>query len=272
MFIGVIVLLIDYFGISVSLLKISIRWYIKAAPFIFALFLYSVSIVTLYYKSYPRRNELNFESITLKWHILNENGDFSSSIVYSIINNSKAPITEIRGEREGFSSNLDQLPVNYALYGKSRQNSSINVSFQLPPTPFVREISALGDTTTVYTWEWCLNLSPALRPKEKISILRYLDTQGTEQVTFTDSGSWAGWRIIYPTLYLEFNIVAPPKYKFAILSFFCLDDTGSENKYENEHLSRPDILCHGTVIVWRIFFPLREHRYRIKYKLEKEIV
>ena len=271
MVIGIIVFLLDYLNVPTSFFSVQLKWYIKAIPFTVALVLYSISIIALYYKSYPRRNELNFESILLKWHILNERGDFASSIYYSIINNSNAPISEIRGEREGFSRKLDRLPVKYDLSGESRNNSSVDISFHFNPTFFERTIDAVGSTTTVFTWEWCLNLSPALRPKEKINILRTLVTEGTEQQAFKNNGSWSGWRIIYPTLYLEFNIIAPPNYRFCLLTFFCLDDTGAENIYEKKYLARPKILCHGSLLVWRIFFPLREHRYRIKYRLEKEL-
>lgn len=271
MVIGIIVFLLDYFSVSTSFISVQLKWHIKAIPFAAALILYSVSIITLYYKSYPRRNELNFESIILKWHILNESGDFASSIYYSIINNANAPISEIRGEREGFSEKIDRLPVKYDLSGNSRNNSPVDISFHFNPTSFERNINAVGSTTKVFTWEWCLNLSPALRPKEKINILRTLVTEGTEQQAFKNNGTWSGWRIIYPTLYLEFNIIAPPNYRFRILTFFCLDDTGAENMYENKHLASPEILCQGSILVWRIYFPLREHRYRIKYKLEKEL-
>ena len=79
-------------------------------------------------KSYPRKNELNFEYTVLNWRVLNTNGDFSSSIIYNIINRSDVPITEIRGERDGFSHQITDFPIEYSLFGESRKSSSIQIS------------------------------------------------------------------------------------------------------------------------------------------------
>jgi hypothetical protein len=269
--IGVIIYVIDYTNLSISFLSVPIKWHIKAFPFIISIILYVFAIIVFFYKSYPRKNELNFESIKLKWYVLNEQGDFSSSIIYSVKNRSKAPITEIRGEREGFSCQKnDSLPVRYSLFGPSRNRCPISISFRLPPTPFIREIDTLGNKTTVHTWEWCINLSPGLMPKEEIQIIRRLDTKRTELSAFEKNGSWAGWRIIYPTQLLEFNIIAPTNYSFSILGYYCLDDTGSINKSESRYMTEPKLHCCSSVLIWKIYYPLREHRYRLKYKLMKE--
>lgn len=255
--IGVIVYVIDYFKIQISPITIPIKWYIKAFPFVLSFFLYLVAIIAFFYRSYPRKNELNFELIKLKWYILNNQGDFFSTIIYSIKNRSKTPITEIRGEREGFSCPISVLPVKYSLFGSSRNSSPINISFRLPPTAFVRDIKTAGDATTVYTWEWCLSLSPALMPKEQIQILRNLDINKTELSAFSENGTWAGWRIIYPTLFLEFNIIAPKKYKFSVLGYYCLDDTGNTNETEKKYLTKPKLHCGDSVLIWKIYFSFK---------------
>lgn len=270
MIVGIVVFLIDYTNISQPVFSVPVKWYIKALPIFVSFLLFSISLIVIYYKSYPRRNELNFESIILRWHILNNRGDFFSSVIYSIINRSDVPITEIRGEREGFSRSIESLPVEYSLFGLSKNSSSIDFTLQPPPNSFNRKILAAGNTSTVYSFEWCANLSPALLPKQRLQIIRKLETEGTEIDAFSDNGTWAGWRIIYPTLYLEFNLIAPPRYKFRITECYCLDDTGSVDNNESKHMSKPQLIGSDSILIWKIFFPLRERRYRFKYKLVDE--
>ena len=268
--VGLIAFAIDYTSSFTTLFSGSIKWYIKAAPIALAVFLYTISIIILYLKSYPRKNELNFEYTVLNWRVLNTNGDFSSSIIYNIINRSDVPITEIRGERDGFSHQITDFPIEYSLFGESRKSSSIQISLEPKPNSFIRDIKAVGNASSVFSYDWGIKLSPALMPKEKVQIIRKVDTNGTEIDAFSDNATWAGWRIIYPTLYLEFNLIAPARYKIKVLEYHCLDDTGAIDKSEELHMPKPQFNCNDSVLIWRIFFPLRERRYRFKYRLINE--
>ena len=268
--IGIVVCVFDATHNYGILLDISIEWYIKAIPFVIAFILFIISIISFYLESYPRKNELNFESIIANWRILNEKGDLSSKIQYKIVNRSNIPIAEIRSEREGFVKKVPKLDIQYSLDGDSKTSSSIKIKLEPKPKAFERDILVLGDVSKVYSYEWGVRLSPGLAPLQKIQIVRNMNTLGTEINSFSKEANWSGWRIIYPTQYLEINLISPDGLKIVVLEHHCLDDTGNLDKSEQVFLPKPMLSNNDTVLIWKIFFPLRERRYRFKYYLTKQ--
>ena len=247
---------------------ISLEYYIKFTPYAISLILFIFALCTSYMKSYPRRNELNVSRMTCRWAILNVKGDFASSIYYTIINRSNVSITDLRNEREGFHVDVDNLQVKYSTYGATFKKSYYGVAIQYGPTKYEKDITSAGVQRKVYIWEWTATINPPLEPKQRIHILRTLDVASCEQQAFSQEGTFWGYKLVYPTLRLEFIISAPPHHKILYMEpCYCSDETG---RNVVSSMPRPRLLHCDSVLVWRIYFPVRECRYGIRFRLEPE--
>jgi hypothetical protein len=245
---------------------ISLEYYMKLILYAISLLLFISALCISYMKSYPRRNELNVSRMTCRWAILNVDGDFASSIYYTIINRSNVSITDLRNEREGFHVDVDNLQVKYSTYGDTYKKSHYRVAILYGPTKYERDITSAGMTRKVYLWEWTATINPPLEPKQRINILRTLDVASCEKQAFSQDGTFWGYKIVYPTLRLEFIINAPPHHKIVYLEGYCSDETGTVVSSR----PKPRLLHCDSVLEWRIYFPVRECRYSIRFRLEPE--
>jgi hypothetical protein len=210
---------------------------------------------------------LVYTSVELEWQF-EENGDFSSTGVYTLENVGKEPLDELPTDDFLWAVEPSEARMRVRIIDDGGKNHSI-VEYENSVYRRVLAYLTKGDS---YVIAFSHRIVPPLAPGESMRLEMQIETPGTESDAFTEAGTVLGVPANIPTRHANLICVGPVGYRFEVLKGrWVVESTTGENVPEEEARIEPPLVSPaGTTLTWQLSDLRQGLRYWIHYRFRRE--